>query len=81
MNVEVNHTKSLRKRKQVEPENTFNYSNYELKKAYDHQLPITKSKKNDLLKMISHKIIPTELCHSYENLPVKDGRDYISDED
>lgn len=77
----VNQKKTLRKRKQTKITKSFDYDAYVLNKAYNHQLPITKAKKKDLLKMCSEKIIPSELHHWYENIPVKDGRDYISDEE
>lgn len=69
--------KNLRKRKHDETESVFDYNSYSLKKAYTRKLPITKSKKKDLIKMCNERIIPAELHHWYNNLPDKEGPDYL----
>lgn len=75
-------TKKLRKRKlNVEAEKEFEYSAYILKKAYSKKLSITKAKKKDLMKMCTEKIIPHELHHWYENLPDKEGPDFLPEDD
>lgn len=58
-------TANLRKRKRNE--NTFSYNDSKLKNAYSQALPITKSKKKDLMKMCDQKIISLELHHWYSN--------------
>lgn len=77
----VPNTKNLRKRKREVVKNDFEYNSYSLKKAYSTKLPITKSKKKDLLKMCSEKIIPAELHDWYEKLPDKEGPDFLPEEE
>lgn len=77
----VFNTKNLRKRKHEETESVFDYNSYCLKKAYTRKLPITKSKKKDLIKMCNERIIPAELHHWYNNLPDKEGPDYLPEEE
>lgn len=75
---------NLRKRKQVNVETlnkNFDYDTYVLKKAYNKKLPITKAKKKDLMKMCTEKIIPPELHHWYQNLPDREGRDMLPEEE
>lgn len=71
-------TKNLRKRKRND--NSFIYDDYKLKNAYSQPLPITKSKKKDLMKMCDQKIIPLELHHWYSNLPDHTGPDYVPED-